>query len=73
MECIFEAVFSVRYVLRLFNEDKPQVGESLKTVIRGEVFWVSLPACEEVGPAAEKLPPLEDVTKQRSEDSDWEY
>jgi hypothetical protein len=31
------------------------------------------PACEDVSPTAEERPLLEDVTKQRSEDHDWEH
>jgi hypothetical protein len=31
------------------------------------------PACEDVSSEAEERPLLEDVTKQRSEDRDWEH
>jgi hypothetical protein len=31
------------------------------------------PACEDVSPGAEERSLLEDVTKQRSEDRDWEH
>jgi hypothetical protein len=36
-----------------------------------DVRWLS--ACEKVSPGTEKRPLLEDVTKQRSEDRDYEY
>jgi hypothetical protein len=52
--------FHYRSVLRLQLQEQ-EVG----------VKW--LPACEDVSPEAEEHPLLGDITKQSSEDRDWEH
>jgi hypothetical protein len=63
-----ELVFSVQSVPRLYNEDQLSLRESPETAVG--VRWPSV--CENVSPEEEERPLLEDITKQRSEDRDWE-
>jgi hypothetical protein len=81
-EELLEAVFSVRSVLRLYNEgqlplwaslssvrvDRGSAGRQLKVAEAGS--W----GRRQFGnPEKGKRPPLEAATKQRSEDRDWEH
>jgi hypothetical protein len=55
-------------------EEWLRLRESLEiavTIVGVSVKWAT--DCEDVSPAAEERPLLEAVTKQRSQDSDWEH
>jgi hypothetical protein len=72
---LLEAVFSVRSVPRLYNEDQLPLQVSRKRVLRRQLGKYEFgarwpPACEDVSPGAEERPLSEDVTKQRTEDRD---
>jgi hypothetical protein len=56
-------------MLSLYNEDQLSLRESPET----EVGAKCPPTCEDVSPEEDERPLLEDVTKQRSEDRDWEH
>jgi hypothetical protein len=60
------AVFSVRSVAMLYNEDQLPLRESSETAIRRAGVWCEMVASSE----REERPLLEDITKQRSEDRD---
>jgi hypothetical protein len=64
-----EAMFSVRSMPRLYNEDCSHYGRVLRWQLEEQEFGVRLPpACEDVSSGSEECPLLEDVTKQRTED-----
>jgi hypothetical protein len=66
---LLDAVFSVRSVPRLYNEDQLPLQESRDD--RRVGGWCEMvTACKDVSPGAEECPLLEDITKQCSADGD---
>jgi hypothetical protein len=54
--------------IHIYNKDQLPLRNNFEQV---NVRWP--PACEDVSPEAEDRPLLEEVTKQCSEDRDWEH
>jgi hypothetical protein len=64
-----EAVFSMRSVPRLYNEDQLPLRQSLETAVRRERGRCEMAASLQGRESRSR----EDLTKQRSEDRDWEH
>jgi hypothetical protein len=61
-------------VSMLYNEDQLSLGESPESAVREQevgVWWP--PDYEDLSQEAEERPLLEEVTRQSSEDRDWEH
>jgi hypothetical protein len=68
-----ESVFSMRFVLTLYNEGQLPLRESWDGSKKSrKLVWDGRQPDEYVSPGAEESPLLEAATKQRSEYRDWD-
>jgi hypothetical protein len=71
LEEMLEAAFSVMSVPSLYNDDQLRLRNSLETAVRRVGGWCEMVASlRGWSPGTEDRSPLEDVTKQSSEDRD---